>query len=99
MIKNELNDRLCDALLSLETREECYAFLEDLLTMSEWNAMAQRLEVARQLTGDVTYMDICANTGASTATISRVKSACIMVPAAISWCWNAPKRTKYDHAT
>ena len=73
MLKNELNDRLCDALLSLETREECYAFLEDLLTMSEWNAMSQRLEVARQLTGDVTYMDICANTGASTATISRVK--------------------------
>lgn len=72
-LKDELNDQLCDAVMSLQTREECYQFFEDICTISEIKAMAQRLEVARMLQGKHTYDDIVDRTGASTATISRVK--------------------------
>ena len=68
-LKDELNDQLCEAMLSLE----CYQFFEDLCTISELKAMSQRLEVARMLRAGHTYDDIVARTGASTATISRVK--------------------------
>ena len=72
-LKDELNDQLCEAMLSLETVDECYQFFEDLCTISELKAMSQRLEVARMLCAGHTYDDIVARTGASTATISRVK--------------------------
>lgn len=72
-LKDELNDQLCEAMLSLETVDECYQFFEDLCTISELKAMSQRLEVARMLRAGHTYDDIVARTGASTATISRVK--------------------------
>lgn len=72
-LKDEVTDRLCDAVLLLENREECYQFFEDVCTISELKALAQRLEVARMLRGGRTYDDIVARTGASTATISRVK--------------------------
>jgi TrpR-related protein YerC/YecD len=65
-------DRLVDALLLLENRDECYALLEDLLTIREIQDLAQRLEVARLLTAKVTYNEIAHKTGVSTATISRV---------------------------
>ena len=71
-LKDELNDQLCEAMLSLETVDECYQFFEDLCTISELKAMSQRLEVARMLRAGHTYDDIVARTGASTATISRV---------------------------
>ena len=70
-------DILADAILSLETKEECFALLEDLCTISEIKAMAQRLEVAGMLEDRVVYSDIVRKTGASTATISRVNK-CLM---------------------
>lgn len=68
-------DKLFDTILLLENREECYEFFEDLCTISELRDMAQRLEVARMLEDGSTYEDIEKETGASTATISRVKRA------------------------
>ncbi len=72
-LKDELNDQLCEAVLVLENVEECYQFFEDICTISELKALAQRLEVARMLKDGHTYDDIVERTGASTATISRVK--------------------------
>lgn len=72
-LRDELTDRLCEAVLSLKNVEECYAFLEDICTVSELKSLSQRLEVARMLNGKHTYEDIVSQTGASTATISRVK--------------------------
>ena len=65
-------DELFQAVLSLQTAEDCYRFFEDICTISEIKAIAQRLEVARLLDGNVTYHEISSQTGASTATISRV---------------------------
>ena len=69
---NESTDLLCDVLLSLKTREECYAFLEDVCTIKETLDIAQRLWVARMLDQGISYLAIRGETGASTATISRV---------------------------
>ncbi|MDY0323117.1 MAG: YerC/YecD family TrpR-related protein [Candidatus Carbobacillus sp.] len=66
-------DLLFEAILSLETMEECYAFLDDLCTINELKALGQRLQVAKLLREGETYATIEAKTGASTATISRVK--------------------------
>lgn len=72
-LRDDLTDQLCRAILSLDTMEECYQFFEDVCTIGELRAMAQRLDVARMLYTGSTYDDIVAHTGASTATISRVK--------------------------
>lgn len=72
-LKDELNDQLCEAVLSLGNMEECYQFFEDICTIGELKAMSQRLEVARMLQAGHTYDEIVERTGASTATISRVK--------------------------
>ena len=72
-LKDQLCDQLFDAILSLNNNEECYQFFEDICTVSELKSLAQRLEVARMLQTGHTYDDIVARTGASTATISRVK--------------------------
>ena len=69
---NESTDLLCDALLSLATREEAYAFLEDVATVKETLDLAQRLSVARMLDEGEGYQSIREATGASSATISRV---------------------------
>ena len=61
-----------DAVLSLETKEECARFFEDVCTVKELAAIAQRVEVAKMLREERTYLDIAKETGASTATISRV---------------------------
>lgn len=74
-LMNPLTDRLFDTILQLKSREECYEFFEDLCTISELNDMSQRLEVARMLLNGAKYDDIETVTGASTATISRVKRA------------------------
>ena len=71
-IRSKGMDELFDAVLSLRSREECYSFFEDLCTMTELTALSQRFEVAGMLREGRTYMDIAENTGASTATISRV---------------------------
>ena len=69
---NEQTDALCEALLSLKTKEEGYAFLEDICTIREVLDIAQRLSVAQMLDQGVSYSVISQQTGASTATISRV---------------------------
>lgn len=69
---NELTDRLMDAIMRVETREECYNLLEDLCTIKEIIDMGQRLEVARLLNEKKSYQEISEATGVSTATISRV---------------------------
>ena len=72
-LKDQLSDQLFDAILSLNNNEECYQFFFYICTVSELKSLAQRLEVARMLQTGHTYDDIVARTGASTATISRVK--------------------------
>ncbi|MFB5661203.1 YerC/YecD family TrpR-related protein [Alteribacillus sp. HJP-4] len=66
-------DQLFKAILSLKDLEECYEFFDDLCTINEIQSLAQRLEVARMLQNGYTYHKIETETGASTATISRVK--------------------------
>jgi TrpR-related protein YerC/YecD len=63
---------LFEAILTLETEEECYSFFEDLCTVNELLSISQRFEVACMLRRHETYLQIAARTGASTATISRV---------------------------
>lgn len=65
-------DMLFRGILKLNTIEECYDFFEDLCTVSELHAMVQRFDVARMLDAGRIYSDIVKETGASTATISRV---------------------------
>ncbi|HKM34804.1 MAG TPA: YerC/YecD family TrpR-related protein [Lachnospiraceae bacterium] len=71
-IKTDAVDYLFDAVLSLETRDECYSFFEDLCTVNELLSLSQRFEVASMLKDHKTYLEIAEKTGASTATISRV---------------------------
>ncbi|MBQ7360433.1 MAG: TrpR YerC/YecD [Lachnospiraceae bacterium] len=71
-IKTEAVDFLFDAILSLENRDECYSFFEDLCTVNELLSLSQRFEVAAMLGDKKTYLEIAEKTGASTATISRV---------------------------
>ena len=69
----EMNvDMLFEAILRLQTVEECYNFFDDLCTVQELKALTQRLQVAVMLSEGKVYSDIVAKTGASTATISRV---------------------------
>ena len=70
--KKEKSDRLYQAILTLETEEECYNFFQDLCTISELRSMEQRYEVATLLNDGMIYNDILEKTGASSATISRV---------------------------
>jgi len=71
-IMNEQIGGLAEAMLTLETREEALLFFEDIFTVKELQAVAQRLAVAEMLRRRVTYQEIAEKTGASTATISRV---------------------------
>lgn len=70
---NPLTDQLFEAILHLKSRDDCYEFFEDLCTINELRDMSQRLEVARMLRDGEKYDRIESITGASTATISRVK--------------------------
>ena len=72
-IENEMIDGFFEAISLVDTREEYYRFFEDICTVGEINAIAQRLEVAKMLADEQTYTRIAEVTGASTATISRVK--------------------------
>ncbi|SHF09492.1 YerC/YecD family TrpR-related protein [Desulforamulus putei] len=72
-LRDKLNDRLFEAILTLKDIDECYRFFEDICTVSELRSLAQRLEVAKMLEANRTYGEIASKTGASTATISRVK--------------------------
>ena len=74
---NQDMDWLFDGILSLQSKEECYAFFDDVCTIKELQAMAQRFRVAYQLSTNKNYNEIQADTGASSATISRVNK-CLM---------------------
>lgn len=69
--KDEL-EILFQAVLKLETKDECYRFFEDIATINELKALAQRIQVAKMLRDKKVYTEIAEKTGASTATISRV---------------------------
>jgi len=70
--KKPRNPKMYEAILSLKSVEECMAFFDDLCTVSELLAMEQRYQVASCLNEGMIYNDILAETGASSATISRV---------------------------
>lgn len=72
LLKKPRNDMLYQAILTLKSEEECKQFLEDLCSISELMAMEQRFQVAACLHKGMIYNDILAETGASSATISRV---------------------------
>ncbi|PKM90664.1 MAG: hypothetical protein CVU87_01500 [Firmicutes bacterium HGW-Firmicutes-12] len=72
-LKDVMTDNLFEAILLLQNEEECYRFFEDICTVAEIKAIAQRFEVAKMLDEEQIYTDIAEKTGASTATISRVK--------------------------
>lgn len=71
-IRTEAVEHLFEAILTLENKEECFDFFEDLCTINELLSLSQRYEVARMLKEKKTYLEIAEKTGASTATISRV---------------------------
>ena len=74
-LKDPFLDQLFEAIQALENIDECYCFFEDLCTVAEIKSMAQRFEVAKMIEKQSTYGEIVHRTGASTATISRVKRA------------------------
>ena len=69
-------DALFEAILSLENLDECYRFFEDVCTIKEILDIAQRLKAAKMLKAGKNYVEVCAETGMSSATISRV-SRCL----------------------
>ncbi|MEG0751955.1 MAG: YerC/YecD family TrpR-related protein [Oscillospiraceae bacterium] len=71
-LHSENLDQLFEAIMSLKNLDECYAFFEDLCTVTELKAISQRFHVANLLLQNRVYNDIVSETGASTATISRV---------------------------
>ena len=76
-VHNEETRKLMEGILKLQTVEECYDFFEDLCTIAELRAMVQRFQVARMLDEGRIYSDIVQETGASTATISRVNKCLV----------------------
>ena len=70
--KKPRNENMYKAILTLKDVDECMKFFDDLCTVSELMAMEQRYQVARCLNDGMIYNDILAETGASSATISRV---------------------------
>jgi TrpR-related protein YerC/YecD len=74
-VKNHQTDLLMKAILSLKNEEDAYRFFEDLCTIPEIKSISQRLEVAFLLDRKETYQKIADDTGASSATISRVNRA------------------------
>ncbi len=70
--KDSSIDELFDAILSLQDREDCHQFFEDLCTINELISLSQRLSVAKKLDEGKTFTVITAETGASSATIGRV---------------------------
>lgn len=70
-------DRLFDTILKFSSLDECRSFFEDICTIKEIQDMSQRLEVARMLNKNKSYAEISKETGASTATISRVNKCLV----------------------
>ena len=76
-IRSEEMDRLLEGILLLKDKEEAYQFFEDLCTVNEMVSLCQRFSVAAMLRQEKTYLDIAEQTGASTATISRVNKCLV----------------------
>ena len=76
-IHTEAVDQLFEAILTLNSVDECYTFFEDACTINEILSLSRRFEVARMLRDKKTYLEISGRTGASTATISRVNRSLI----------------------
>ena len=68
----KMADKFYSAILSLETKEECRAFFDDICTIKEMQDLIQRLEVASMLTKGMNYQEISSKTSVSSATICRV---------------------------
>lgn len=73
--KTPRRERLCRAFLSLRTVEECHAFLNDLFTEKEWDILAERWDIARELSRGRTYREASRSVDASTTTVTRVARA------------------------
>ncbi len=76
-LHNRETDLLFEAILALNNLEECYLFFEDICTVKELQAITQRFQVACQLDLERNYLEVSEDTGASSATISRVNK-CLM---------------------
>ena len=76
-LKRDDIDELFKAILLLDDEEDCYRFFEDICTINEIHAIAQRLQVARLLSENKTYSEIENITKASTATISRINKCLV----------------------
>ena len=74
-LHNKDVDSLFDAIMSLKSKEECYAFFEDALTVKEILDISQRLKAAKMLKKGKSYNEVCRVTGMSSATICRVSKA------------------------
>ena len=75
-ISDENIEYLIRGILTLQNTKECLSFFEDLCTVSELQEMSRRMQAARMLRASAVYADIAAETGLSTATISRVNRCC-----------------------
>jgi len=95
-IRNRQTDLLMQAVLALESEEEAYRFFEDLCTIPEIRSIAQRLEVACLLRQQETYQKIAEQTGASSATISRVKRSLSYGADGYDRVLNRIRRTEQD---
>ena len=71
-VRTEAVDHLFEAILTLESKEECYTFFQDVCTINELLSLSQRYEVAKMLREKKTYLEIAEKTGASRATFSLV---------------------------
>ena len=74
-VQKEHSMELYDAILHLQTREECFRFFQDLCSSNELYAIEQRFDVAKMLHAGKVYTAILQETGASSATVSRVNRA------------------------
>ena len=71
-MKKPRNLDMYKAILTLRDVDECTRFFDDLCSVTELKAMEQRFHVAELLDRGLVYNDILEQTGASSATISRV---------------------------
>lgn len=72
---NEMTDKLMDTILNLKSKKDCYDFFEDVCTIKEILDMSKRLEAAKLLDKGLSYKEVIAEIGLSTATLSRVSKA------------------------
>ena len=93
-LRTEAVDHLFDAILSLQNKEECYTFFEDVCTVNELLSLSQRFEVAKMLRDQKTYLDIAEKTGASTATMEMTDTTWFFQDFR-TWIKNRNKKNRY----